>query len=98
MNNQEFAELMLKFAEVLMRAYLFATFLCILSAIASVFMLWSVMKHERGADRVAWMIAVCAPILGPLMFVFLLLREREKRWMDSLEKREMNRCATLPGA
>lgn len=52
------------------------------SSICSLVMTCEIMRTGRGADRLAWLLAVWIPILGPLLFLWLWQKELENRWLE----------------
>lgn len=59
------------------------TLASIVSWILSVFMLWGIVKNDRGIDRLFWAGLVLIPILGPLLYIAHYSAEKEGDWVKA---------------
>lgn len=43
-------------------------------------LLWSIIRHDRGVDRIAWIITVLIPFLGPIAYIAHYAAEKDNDW------------------
>ena len=52
----------------------------VISYLFSFLLLWGIVRDDRGADRVAWIITVLIPFFGPIAYIVHYAAEKDNDW------------------
>lgn len=68
----------------------------LIDSAVKLFAFWDIMSHERGSDRVGWLLGIWMPILGSIAYLTLFKAEQEERAAKaSLENTDQARAESL---